>query len=246
MNWSKAKTILIIALLFTNILLIYTYGFHGKEEGEMQDKATLVEVLASQNIYLNVDIPEKHESMPILSIQYAETDRELVEREMREVEPVDVNVGKASYIKTAESFLQNCGYMTDTVELSEVQIEPNAETDNRKIVRFRNIYNDIAVEESYMVCTFEDGVLVDFDRYWLEPVSLSKKKIRTISAAAAMISFMSEATEDEPTVIEDIELVYWLKDAGFNAYTAVSDMAFPAWRVTYNGGQVRHIDAAQL
>ncbi|MDF2657204.1 MAG: hypothetical protein K0R19_3678 [Bacillota bacterium] len=53
MDWTKAKTILIVALLVTNLVLAGAYLFQNikfDDEAEMQDAT--IKLLAAKNIYL--------------------------------------------------------------------------------------------------------------------------------------------------------------------------------------------------
>jgi hypothetical protein len=84
-------------------------------------------------------------------------------------------------------------------------------------------------------------MIVDFDRYWLNPVEMSDIEKEVIPAAAALIKFMSGKTDDEKIYVEDISLVYWLDASSFDVESPVTDTAFPAWKITYNRGNVRYI-----
>lgn len=262
MDWSKAKTILIIALLFTNLILLWNYDFKSDTKTPDADTEALLKVLEAQDIYLDVELPGKHADMPILSIRYQQTDKALVREKIAEANTVEPDSLDEIYVSAAEGFIKELGYDSDTMVFSEVRNGENLpfetpkdfaaadEIENPeavcKQVVFRNIFEDIPVEESYMICTYVDGKLTDFNRYWLEPVETGKRKMHTVSAASAMVTFMSEQSEKEPITVEDIRLVYWLDDAGFDAETAVSDTAFPAWKITYNGGKTTHIEATQM
>ncbi|MCR5482199.1 MAG: two-component system regulatory protein YycI [Clostridia bacterium] len=262
MDWSKAKTILIIALLFTNLILLWNYDFREESKASDADKEALLKVLEAQDIYLDVELPGTHADMPILSIRYLQTDEELVKQKLETAKRVEPDSLDEIYVSAAEGFIGELGYNSDTMAFSEVRDGENLpfeipkgftasealENPNavcRQVV-FRNIFEDVPVEESYMICTYVDGKLADFSRYWLEPVGTGKKKVHTISAASAMVSFMGEQSENERVVVEDIRLVYWLDDAAFDVESAVSDMAFPAWKITYNGGKTTHIEATQM
>ena len=70
MNWSKAKTILIAALLITDLFLIFTYGSFGFGGGEFKDYKALSEFLAQKNIYVDADIiPKEHKDMAVQFVQ---------------------------------------------------------------------------------------------------------------------------------------------------------------------------------
>ena len=54
---------------------------------------------------------------------------------------------------------------------------------------------------------------------------------------------MREKDQREAILVEDMELVYWLNPSDYEGETAISDTALPAWKITYNDGQVKHIPA---
>ena len=83
-----------------------------------------------------------------------------------------------------------------------------------------------------MICTFTGEEITGFDSYWLEPGEFSAKKQETISAAAALIAYMSEKEGDEEVHISEIELVYWVNSASYDSMEAVTDTALPTWRIT--------------
>ena len=60
MNWSKSKTILIMALIFTNVFLLFSYiSLHFQTTGTVvaEDTAT-VDFLRRSNIYVYDEIPK--------------------------------------------------------------------------------------------------------------------------------------------------------------------------------------------
>ena len=70
MNWSKAKTILIAALIITDLILILTYGNFSFKDEEFKDHEALAEFLAQKSIYVEAGvIPALHKDMPVLYVQ---------------------------------------------------------------------------------------------------------------------------------------------------------------------------------
>ena len=82
MDWSKAKNILIIALLATNFILIGAI-YVEKAEVRSSDEATLrgdtVLLLKEHGIYVEEDmIPEKDQRLPVLFVKYEEGDQSVI------------------------------------------------------------------------------------------------------------------------------------------------------------------------
>ena len=72
MDWTKAKTILIIALLITNIIIGYTYSEKLKEAEAQQIEQAIStrEFLAQLGIEVETDIPAKPLKKPVLFVRF--------------------------------------------------------------------------------------------------------------------------------------------------------------------------------
>ncbi len=239
MDWTKAKTILIVALIVTNLVLIATYlsqnnRFAGDEK-EMQD--VTVKLLEEKNIFVEADIPEETHRMAKLTVQYDKMDEAVIREQLAAQEPLPLSEeSDKRLMDRAEDFINKCGLMNDNVKFEGI------ERKGKEIrIIFKNYMNDIAIEDSHIICTVKDGKLVDFDRYWLNPVEVSDIEKEVIPAAAALIKFMTEKTDDDNIYIKDISLVYWLDSNSFNAESPVTDTAFPAWKITYNRDKIQYI-----
>ena len=240
MDWTKAKTILIIALIFTNLFLILTYGFKGHDDSVATDDSALIQVLESKNIYLQTEIPKKHRNMSALTVEHTDIDEDEVKALLSQQKAVGTEEKDSAYIEAAGDFINYIGAMTEHVQFDEV-----IRLDDKVTVSYKCQINEYSVEESYIRCIFEGGRLKSFDRLWIEPTHLSKKKTSTISAAVALVTFMAEQTEEEKIYVENMEMVYWVADTSYESQTTITDTAFPAWKITYNDGKKAYIDAIE-
>lgn len=243
MDWTKAKTILIAALLATNLILIGVYGLLASADGstDQELETETIALLEDKGIFIKENLPPKHSDMPVLSVEYDRLDSTLLEQQLWAQIPIDENDrSRQSMLELANSFIDKCGVLTDTVELDRIE-----QTGQTATVTYRNLYQGILVEDSYMICTIEGGQVVTLDRYWLRPVGFGKTKRETISASAALISIVSEKHELESIMVEKVEMVYWLDPTNYGGENTVSDTAFPTWKVTYNEDQVIYVPAYQ-
>ena len=239
MDWSKAKTILIIALLFTNIFLLVTYGFNDDGRSDVPDEDTLLEVLEAHDIYLETSVPRTHGDMPVLSIAYADIDDEELELAISQADAVSAeNATEATYKKAADRLIEKLGLASDAVSLESVEISGDT-----AVVSYGCAADEVSVDGCYMRCTFEKGKITDFEFSRIKPGSLSKSKLETVSAAVALMTFMNEKDDDEKVYIQDIEMVYWIDEESSPVQEAVTDVAFPFWKISYNDGKVKHIEA---
>lgn len=251
MDWTKAKNILIVALLLTDFILGGLYYFQyvrGDVAPESEIEATL-EVLKNHSIYVDTEIPERSKRMPVLFVKYDETDQKRIDVVLLGQE------GDSSFKPTeknlrdlCDSVLEQCGFTEETLSYDSCHVDEQGAS-----VIYKNVYNGIPVEESGITCRVEEGEVVSVGRLWLTPAGYGKTKQKVIQATDALIQFMSDwvkKEKDEPEGdfpkeihIEKIDLVYWLDLSVGPSDGVTEDTAFPAWRLTYNGGQMTFIDA---
>ncbi len=241
MDWTKAKNILIVALLITNIVLVFTYVFANKSlesENEEFTKDT-IKLLASKNIFIETEIPGQVSRMPVLIVEYDKMDQELVNRQIKSEKKLsDEDLSDESLIEETTRFIRKCQLLTENVTFESIQRK-----DDKINVKYKNHIEGIAIEESYINITVEDRKITKLERYWLKPVEFRKMKRDIIPSVAALIKFMSENEFNKKIYVEDIELVYWIDSSVIDTESPVTDTAFPAWKITYNRGQVEYVIA---
>ena len=238
MDWTKAKTILIIALVITNLVLICTYLAQNSrfqnDEKEMEE--AIVKLLKEKNIFVETEIPREKIKLAKLTVQFDKMDEDAVKAQLASQQALPENArSEENLVAMADVFIEKCGLMTENVTFDAIT-EQNGEWH----VSYKNYIDGIAIEDSYMLCVIKDGKIQDFRRYWLYPVELSDMKREVIPADAALIRFMSEIGDEageEKIFIEDISLIYWLDSSAFDTESPITDTAFPAWKITYNNGK---------
>jgi regulatory protein YycI of two-component signal transduction system YycFG len=241
MDWTKAKSILIVALIVTNLVLISTYLFQSNslkdDEKEMQD--VTIKLLEEKNIFVQTDIPNDHRRMAKLTVQYDKLNEDTIKNQIAKQEPLpDEKPTDEALISMTDDFLASCGLMTENVTFDKID-----RSGENILVNYKNYIDGIEIEDSYITVTINQGKITALSRYWLNPVEVSNNEKEVIPAATALIKFMSENTTDEKINIEGISLVYWLDSSSFDAEAPVTDTAFPAWKITYNQGKIQYIPA---
>ena len=238
MDFSKAKTILIIALIITDLFLIFTYGIDRDDSTELKNEAALISILRSNEIFVDADIPDAHDEMAVLSVEH----KDISEYEINAlIEDADIKAEEKTlegYEEAAKEFVNYLGMMSVYAYVEETAID---ETGDTASVSFACKASEFCVDGSYMICTFTGDELTGFESHWLEPRDFSDRELETISASVALLSFMSEKEEGE-IHINGIEMVYWVNEL-YETSDAVYDTALPAWRLTLEGGEVVHIEA---
>lgn len=241
MDWTKAKSILIVALLVTNLVLIAAYFFQNNslknDEKEMQD--VTIKLLEQKNIFVKTEIPQEHPRMAKLTVQYDKMNEEMVKEQLaRQKALPESELTDEKLISMTTEFIEKCNLTTENVTFDSID-----RTGTDIVVKYKNYINGIAIEDSYIICTVRNGKIVDFKRYWLNPVEAGDIEKEVIPAVAALIKFMSGNTTEEKIYVEGISLVFWLDSSVFNAEAPVTDTAFPAWKITYNNGKIQYIMA---
>lgn len=238
MDWTKSKNLLIVALVVTNMVLLFAYHFKD-DSFKSYDEDALINYLKNKNIVMETDIPEKETRMAVLAVEYDKIDEKKIEKVISgQQSGSNSDLTKEELMALTDGFLEKCGAMTESVALDKVLQKGKITT-----VRYKNVFEGIPIEESYMICTIEEGKVTKFDRYWLEPIKFADSKKEVIPASVAMMKFMRDNQEQDKVHVKSIELVYWLDQSTFNTSSSISDTVLPTWKITYDQGKIKHIPA---
>lgn len=157
MNWSKAKTILIIAFLITNVALaLILFSQENQEVSTIKESfiQDVVDILAKKNIYLNTEIPNEIPSLNTLTVKY-----EILE---------DTDVNKRFFDGQGEIEKLSDDEISISKENESVTIENNKKLiykNNRENKGYKGLESDMAEE---MVLSFleERGFTRDGIKLW--------------------------------------------------------------------------------
>ncbi|MCL1808336.1 MAG: hypothetical protein FWG42_01045 [Clostridiales bacterium] len=256
MNWSRAKTILIIALLVTDVFLILTYGNFGlAKPGEFKDYKALAEFLSQKGIYVDAGlIPRQSKDMPVLDVQHEEVDPMAVEGLLFFSQRLWAtgSDSEGEYRRIAELFIKELLDEDPAIrDIKKNAVFESLERDGDCVrVIYKNAVNGTTIDKSHVTFVFKDKEMSGVDCQWLSAVNFHSKKQKTISAAQALMAFMTQALEGELGAVDggiqvsSIEMVYWLDESSIDVGTAVlADTAFPAWKIVYDGNEAAYIDA---
>ena len=242
MDWTKAKTILIIALIAANVFLLGNIVWSQVKEDRaaaVSESETLA-FLASRNVYLETDLPDAEGKMPVLEVRYENMDPDLVAEKIREQQALsDEELSKEkSLVAAVEAFGAACGISSDNMELDRVQALGEG-----FLIQFKNVIDGIPIEKSYLEYRVQDYRIQSVDCYWLEALEYGDTRHPVISPLQALLEFVSYHGDEGSIHVKAMEMVYWLDDSSVGQDVAVQDTAFPAWKITYNNGSVEYIFA---
>ncbi|MDR1246153.1 MAG: hypothetical protein LBK57_03895 [Clostridiales Family XIII bacterium] len=238
MDWTKAKNILIAALLVTNIVLLGAYVLRETRRADADNDATLRRILTEYNVFLETEMPRQPAPMAVLYVQPETEDGARVEKALEEQKPIS-NASREAMLDAANDILESCGFITENTK-SPAQFETDGE---KTLIRYRNIFDDIPIEESYIICTIEGGRVAALNRKWYTPLELHDKKGEIIGPTEALMQLLPEKPEEETIIIRGMELVYRVDPDRPGGESPVGDTALPAWKITDSKGSVVYIAA---
>lgn len=268
-DWGKAKNILIIALVITNVFLIYNIEKDILESNiasmvKEENINDVLIILEENNIKVEAKVPKIVLSLPVLNVEYETYDEEKLARifNKNKNENIDLsiinnksiryeNYNKDATIKdlnekkalnTAETFIKKYGFMTDDVTYWGM----TQDIDGYNVI-FKQKYKDRFLEYSYMNVTVNESGVKVFERMWLKPLDADSNKREIIPATKALLKCMYDIdTTNQEAIIKDITLGYWFNPQHIsitNSENIKAGTAVPAWRILLKDGQTKFIVA---
>lgn len=257
MDWSKAKTYLIIAFTLTNIFLswsifadkkaLYSNDFFVKESLH-----NLNLVLQKKDINLETSLPKKLPKMGLLKVQYEEIKEEnypslfldfgdhieiLSGKQIRLSIPRFLEFFDTAHAQTdAQAFIHHYGLDNDFV------LRNTIETEEQIHLIYDLEYDGMFLEGSYMNLTYDKLGHLHLERTKLEVLEKSAKKKPIKTSVEAVLQASAEITPGES--IEAIDLGYYYEEYGVNSLsTTKTATALPHWRIRTSTDTFHYISA---
>ncbi|WP_053955050.1 two-component system regulatory protein YycI [Inediibacterium massiliense] len=269
MDWSKAKNILIIALVVTNLFLIYNIEkdiFKESASSMVYDRniTDVIEILKEKNIKIETEVPKTVLELPVLNVEYKTyNEKEVKEKfhikneDTRSINVVNhktivyedkddqihiKNIDEEKAIHEAKIFIQKYDFMN-----GDVVYDKTIKTPEGYHVCFKQKYKGQFLEISYMHIIVNESGVKRFERLWLKPLKFDENKKEIIPATKALLKSMEEIqNNDEQVRIKKIDLGYWFDPSHIsltNSGNIKSGTAIPAWRLTLKDGNIVFIPA---
>ena len=273
MDWSKAKNVLIIAFIITNIFLIFHIqkdmfnkdALSSRNEDKIKE---VIHILEERGIKVETVVPMEVVELPVLEVEYITHDTEELEQlflvdnssesSLNEQLTFSSNNKVLHYQRSLESVtpgITNEKQAQQEAEKflknygfmgSDVIYWNHSINDKQYKIVFKQKYKGRVLEHSYMECMVSEFGVIEFERMWLRPIKFGTSKMEIIPAAKGLLKFMDEYEGFEEAVITNISLVYWM-DLSQNAFTnwenIESGTAIPAWRIELSNGETSFISA---
>ncbi len=269
MDWSKAKNILIIAFIVTNVFLVITIERNLFQEQSIPlpiDKTMegIIHVMQEKDIHIEIDIPRTMAPMSVLEVEYETYEDDGISSLAYKGKDTDngprgqfeVENGKV-LVYTAEGSIK-IGTRIDSEKVQEraekfltyygfmkndvAHWHTDFDGETYQVV-FKQKYKGTFLEDSYMkVQVTEHGDIRYFERVWLKPIKMGDSKNEIMPSTKALLKAMEKLNETEgPKNIIDISVGYRFDPP--NWQNARSGTAFPVWRIVLDEKKTIFVDA---
>ncbi|MGB9679557.1 MAG: two-component system regulatory protein YycI [Minisyncoccia bacterium] len=267
MNWSKAKSIMVIIFIFLNIILylsIKNLNVPLKEKYTSQDLKAILSVLSDNNIYINTHIPEGIRKMPLLKVERQNIPFEYIKNSFlkgktyRTYKKGGYNFYESGnlFIKTGTGYFyynvqnqnfkkmdnnEKAEYISDFLKRYNL-LEKNAKEQIYKnngevIFIYTENYKDYFLDLGKIEAKMTNDYFT-VEKTWFLPVKIESRTKEVIPAIEAIMKLIEINKENETIKIEQINLGYY-----FNWQNAQMGDAVPVWRLTDSNGKCFYINA---
>ncbi len=256
MDLSRAKTILIIAFLILNSILLYQ--IHIKQKGDSDYSSLLLEeireveeLLQAEGIYLNQEIPSAIPDRPFLKTEKTDYFPSEIRKEIAGNDPdllIDVQPGKGinytwkdedSEARKAydiangyEGFLRNYLYQWRSLHFYTERL-----SNNNGYIMYVQYYDDYPIYGTMAVAMIDSGKIVKWHQNVLTQIE-AEETTRPILAAATALRRLPSVIEERPVTIDKIELGYYSRFSEGDSW-----LLPPVWGVTLSTGEEFYINA---
>ncbi|MZQ74742.1 MAG: hypothetical protein GT589_01105 [Peptoclostridium sp.] len=258
MDWAKAKFILIIAFIITNMFLGYSY-YKTKSiaqnehfsDGEYREYVQML--LEKKNIELKVKVPEHEQRLGPILVKYEMPDKDMYKTLVEDKGAVYEFEGANKSVLTFDAKLKKydvesaIDYANGFLKLYElngrgIKLKKASENPEYIEVVYAGDHDGYFLEKSYMSFKFQRDGSLKVERLWLIPEKSIFQKRMLISPYEAIVKIYPEL--DDSSVISDISLGYYFKlGENLNIKDTKTAKAFPAWRITLSDGTEKYVSA---
>jgi regulatory protein YycI of two-component signal transduction system YycFG len=241
MDWSKTKSILIIAFLLLDLFLGYQLWAGKTDKWEQAESAEwllddLNAQLKSRNITLAVKIPSENPEMHYLNVRYVYfSDEELKPLQVKNIKrgQTFIEVQFASPLSFETSELNEA--MSERVpRFSQYQYDELMSTQTQ--LRFFQIYNELPLFGAQLDIALQNGKIVGYRQtmYEVQGQGSGRKVIPAVTALRALV---------ENGYVQKGETIRAI-DRGYfgHIYDADVQVLAPVWRVIH-GDRVHYVNA---
>ncbi len=241
MDWAKAKTILIIALVVLNVFLCVSFGLFREplhpDGGSKDLTAETLELLESRDLDLKIDLPEAKGARSIVTVDRIELSERKINTLIARETAVPVEERTEETIRAkAQAFLEELGVWNENTFISKYEVGG----DGSILLTFGSMVDGIPLELSNLYCYVSGGRIAVVIGVWMIGHETGESKRETIAPIDALLAFAGQVPRPKdaegnlvPLHITNMEMVYHFDSDSMANGLTVSDTAFPYWKFTY-------------
>lgn len=264
MDWAKAKSVLIIAFIITNIILGYNlYIDKIKTNKDVFFQQEYIEdlnkLLKTKNIKVDCDLPTDIPKLSILHVKYETLEDRNFRHDFPKTNRLEV-IGNKKIIYTGKVFLRS--FSKNEVKIQSEKFINNHNFNKNSYLKYitkKNSYFEVVysgeykeyyLDESYMKFKFYPNGDVIFERLWLIPIKENNQKKQVITSVESIMNSFDNLNEN--STVQEIKLVYCFIKLDKNMGKLAENMdlertkaatAYPAWRIKTNDNKYYYTPA---
>lgn len=249
MDWTKTKSILIIALIITNCILgVYIYNQKQMENvkwsNEKNELNEMIKVLEDRNIFINKSVVFEEEKAVNIEVAYQVFD---INQEAYKFfgEDAVISDGFVTYKKEQLEILdtlllyKNNGYREVSLSITEDEAQNMGHsylekhgfwTDDVYLssinkdykgyeLMYKQQYNGKFIENSYMRLHVVNRGIQEFERKWFDILKVDREPVQIIPASKALFYLIGEIYEEDPARSSEVNIIS--VDLGYRLDTSI-------------------------
>ncbi len=237
MDWSRAKTILIISFLCLDLFLVWQVWINRSEwqiaEQNLRSASGLENELRKLEIALDAEIPVDTPEMNYLHVRYGMN--LTVNEEYSPGQIIDQSEGKVISIFAEAIPLEEPeepdkwpqGLKEKLIDYAEYRHDPYQKSDQG--ISFYQVYQKTPLFNAVLQLKWKDGLVMGYEQTYFEVISRGSGR-KVISASTAILTMVENGIIKQGEKIESVELGYYSP-----TYDAEIQVLSPVWRVVHSG-----------
>ena len=241
MDWAKAKTILIIALIALNVFLVVSFGVFREpitpEETSDDLTAEMATLLEARSIDMKTDLPAAAGARSFVTVDRIALSERTINRLIAKESALAPEERNEENIRAkAQAFLEELGVWNENTFIAKYEVGG----DGSVLLTFGSMVDGIPLELSNLYCYVSGGKIAVVIGVWMIGHETGETARETITPIDALLSFAGDVPRSRdaqgdlvPLHITKMEMVYHFDSDSMANGLTVSDTAFPYWKFTY-------------
>lgn len=227
MDWSRAKSILILSFLLLNLMLGYELWADKWSLSLSRSETAMIteevnRLLRLKSIQMEAAIPKDVPKLQEIVVSEDETNRSIIET------PLNPPV---KYVNTGRNGLPADSLKRVIAHFSSYQVDPLLSGEGRLVMN--QMHGDFPIFEVHLELLVEGGMITAYRQDYAAVESNPKQQEQKVIPAHTALRSLVENYLPENAVIRDIRL----------GYRGRFQLMLPNWRITLGDGSVYYVNA---